>query len=274
MMIILSTFVYAQTEYLVTIPATSYTEWVYYSFETHSIVEIENAETSLDWDIGLQRKHFRSNSGLAGMGQGGGYVDSTMTWVDHWGTMNELPENMYWHTDQTFYDFYDINTHTYVEGIENPALRTWGWFNNYFQMVPTDYVMFVKCANGEDVVKLWAYDYYDGGSGNIAIRYQTGFTTGNLSNDINDNSQFMLSKAYPNPFNPSTSISLTLPNTEFVSVKVYNLMGQEIEILSEGILEANIHTFTWNANNVSSGVYLIKAESNSNVSIQKVLLVK
>ena len=75
-------------------------------------------------------------------------------------------------------------------------------------------------------------------------------------------------------FNPSTSISLTLPNTEFVSVKVYNLMGQEIEILSEGILEANIHTFTWNANNVSSGVYLIKAESNSNVSIQKVLLVK
>ncbi len=274
MMILLSTFVYSQTEYLVTIPATSYTEWVYYSFETHSIVEVEDAENSLDWDIGLQRKHFRSNSGLAGMGQGGGYVDSTMTWVDHWGTMNELPENMYWHTDQTFYDFYDINTHTYVEGIENPALRTWGWFNNYFQMVPTDYVMFVKCANGEDVVKLWAYDYYDGGSGNIAIRYQTGFTLGNLSNDINDNSQFMLGKAYPNPFNPSTTISLTLPNTEFVSVKVYNLMGQEIKTLSEGILESNIHTFTWNANDVSSGVYLIKAESKSNIAIQKVLLVK
>tara|TARA_Y100001936_G_scaffold41280_1_gene39844 strand:- start:2216 stop:3052 length:837 start_codon:yes stop_codon:yes gene_type:complete len=273
-MILLSTFVYSQTEYLVTIPATSYTEWVYYSFETHSIVEVEDAENSLDWDIGLQRKHFRSNSGLAGIGQGGGYVDSTMTWVDHWGTMNELPENMYWHTDQTFYDFYDINTHTYVEGIENPALRTWGWFNNYFQMVPTDYVMFVKCANGEDVVKLWAYDYYDGGSGNIAIRYQTGFTLGNLSNNINDNSQFMLGKAYPNPFNPSTTISLTLPNTEFVSVKVYNLMGQEIKILSEGILEASIHTFTWNANDVSSGVYLIKAESKSNIAIQKVLLVK
>ena len=185
LIILLSTFIYAQTEYLVTIPATSYTEWVYYSFETHSIVEIENAETSLDWDIGLQRKHIRSNSGLAGIGLGGGYVDSTMTWVDHWGTMNELPENMYWHTDQTFYDFYDINTHTYVEGIENPALRTWGWFNNYFQMVPTDYVMFVKCANGEDVVKLWAYDYYDGGSGNIAIRYQTGFSEDLILGDLN-----------------------------------------------------------------------------------------
>ena len=52
MMILLSTFVYSQTEYLVTIPATSYTEWVYYSFETHSIVEVEDAENSLDWDIG------------------------------------------------------------------------------------------------------------------------------------------------------------------------------------------------------------------------------
>ena len=274
MMIFLSTFIYAQTEYLVTIPATSYTEWVYYSFETHSIIDIENPETSLDWDIGLQRKHIRSNSGLAGIGQGGGYVDSTMTWVDHWGTMNELPENMFWHTDETFNDFYDINTHTYVEGIENPALRTWGWFDNYFQMVPTDYVMFVKCANGEDIIKFWAYDYYDGGSGNIAIRYQTGFNEGNLSNNLNENLAFRLGNAYPNPFNPSTTISLTIPNSEFVSVKVYNLMGQEIETLSEGLLEAKTHSFTWDAADISSGVYLIKAQSESNVDIQKVLLVK
>ena len=271
MMIILSTFVYAQTEYLVTIPATSYTEWVYYSFETHSIVEIENAETSLDWDIGLQRKHFRSNSGLAGMGQGGGYVDSTMTWVDHWGTMNELPENMFWHTDETFNDFYDINTHTYVEGVENPALRTWGWFDNYFQLVPTDYVMFAKCANGQDIVKLWIYDYYDGGSGNLAMRYQI---LNNLSSTISDEVEFNLSKAFPNPFNPSTSITLTVPQSEFVSVKVYNLTGQEIETISEGILEARNHTFTWEANNMSSGIYFIKAESKSNFSIQKVFLAK
>ena len=273
-MILLSAFIYSQNEYLVTIPATSYTDWVYYSFETHSVVDIENPETSLDWDIALQRKHIRTNSGLAGMGFGGGYVDSTMTWVDNWGTINELPENISWHTDETFYDFYDIITHTYVEGIANPALRTWGWFDNYFQMVPTNYIMFVKCANGEDIIKFWAYDYYDGGSGNIAIRYQTGFNEGNLSNNLNENLEFGLSDAYPNPFNPITTISLTIPNSEFVSVKVYNLMGQEIETLSEGFLEAKTHSFTWNATDISSGVYLIKAESESNVDIQKTLLIK
>ena len=273
MMMFISTFIYAQTEYLVTIPATSYTDWVYYSFETHSIVDIENPENSLDWDIGLQRKHIRSNSGLAGIGNGGGYVDSTMTWIDNWATMNQLPNDIYWHTDETFYDFYDISTHTYVEGIENPALRSWGWFDNYFQMVPTDYVMFVKCANGEDIIKFWAYDYYDGGSGNIAIRYQTGFNE-NLSIDLNNGLDFSLGNAYPNPFNPATTISLTIPNPEFVSVKVFNLMGQEIESLSEGILEAKTHLFTWNASEVPSGVYLIRAESVSNVDIKKVLLVK
>ena len=273
-LLFLTTFILSQDDYLVTIPATSYTEWVYYSFGTHSIVHIENPENSLDWDIGLQRKHIRSNSGLAGMGSGGGYVDSTMTWTDHWATMNELPDDIYWHTDEVFNDFYDINTHTYVEGIENPALRSWGWFNNYFQLIPTDYVMFVKCANGEDVIKFWAYDYYDGGSGNIAIRYKTGFNTGNLSSDLNESLKFGLSNAYPNPFNPTTTISLTIPNSEFVSVKVYNLMGQEIETLSEGFLEAKTHSFTWNATDISSGVYLIKAESESNVDIQKTLLIK
>ena len=76
--IILSSIV-AQNEYLVTLPATSYTEWVYYSFETHEVVDITNPESSLDWDIAMQRKHIRSNSGLAGIGFGGGYVDSTKT---------------------------------------------------------------------------------------------------------------------------------------------------------------------------------------------------
>ena len=51
-------------------------------------------------------------------------------------------------------------------------------------------------------------------------------------------------------------------------------MGQEIETLSEGLLEAKTHSFTWDAADISSGVYLIKAQSESNVDIQKVLLVK
>ena len=264
--------IFSQNEYLVTIPATSYTDWVYYSFESHSVVEIENPETSLDWDIAMQRKHIRANSGLAGIGNGGGYVDSTKTWIDHWSTMDFIPEDLAWHTDDIFYDFYDITTHTMGEGIENPALRAWGWFDNYFQLIPTNYVMFIKCANGQDVVKFWAYDYYANGSGNIAVRYQTGFN--NLSSDIYDSFSFSISNAYPNPFNPSTNFDISIPETKYLEVNVFDLNGSKVENIFKGIANSGKHNFTWNAQDMNSGVYFIRAEFSNQIQTKKLMLVK
>ena len=92
--------------------------------------------------------------------------------------------------------------------------------------------------------------------------------------EVNTNTEFGLSAAYPNPFNPSTTVSLTVPSADYVSVKVYNLMGQVVGVLADGMMEANVYSFTWDASNMSSGVYLVKAESSSSVDIQKVMLVK
>ena len=92
--------------------------------------------------------------------------------------------------------------------------------------------------------------------------------------DVDISSEFSLSHAYPNPFNPSTTVSLTVPTASHVSVKVYNLMGQVVGVLSEGLLEPNVYSFTWNAGEMSSGVYIIKAESSEGFDVQKVLLVK
>ena len=177
--------IYTQQEYLVTIPATSYSEWVYYSLSSHSIVSINNPENSLEWDLAFQRKHIKTNSGLSGPGNGGAIVDSVgtldsgaYTWIDNWTELDNLPDyELTWHEDMTLYDFYDLETHTFVEGIKNPALNSWGWFDDTYVLNPTNYVMFVKAANGEDVIKFWAYDYYNNGSGgNVSIRYQTGLT--------------------------------------------------------------------------------------------------
>ena len=92
--------------------------------------------------------------------------------------------------------------------------------------------------------------------------------------EVNTVSEFGITAAYPNPFNPSTTVSLNVPSADFVSVKVYNLVGQVVGVLAEGMMDANTYTFTWNATDMSSGVYMIRAESGSNVDIQKVLLVK
>ena len=87
-------------------------------------------------------------------------------------------------------------------------------------------------------------------------------------------SEFMVSDAYPNPFNPSTSISIYIPSSDFVNLSAYNVMGQKVATLYNGSMAAGSHTITWNASNMTSGMYFIRAESKSEVSIQRVSLVK
>jgi len=86
--------------------------------------------------------------------------------------------------------------------------------------------------------------------------------------------EFGLSAAYPNPFNPSTTLDFSTIEAGYASVKVYNLMGQVVGVLLDGIVEPNTYSLTWDANNFSSGVYIIKAESASQVSTQKIMLLK
>ncbi len=97
-----------------------------------------------------------------------------------------------------------------------------------------------------------------------------------LTNQITEISDFMLTEAYPNPFNPTTNLSLVLSEAGYVSVKVYNIVGQEVAVLANGIYEANVngHQLTWDASNVSSGVYIVRAESLGKVSTQKLMLLK
>ena len=85
---------------------------------------------------------------------------------------------------------------------------------------------------------------------------------------------FGLSSAYPNPFNPATSVELGMPQDGFVSVKVYNLMGQVVATLHEGNLTANTYTFNWNASNAASGMYFLQAETAGQMDIQKIMLMK
>jgi hypothetical protein len=85
---------------------------------------------------------------------------------------------------------------------------------------------------------------------------------------------FKLSDAYPNPFNPSTSISLTVPETGLVSVKVFSITGQLVAELANEILPANQHTFTWNAEDTPSGMYLLRADFAGQSVSKKLLLLK
>jgi hypothetical protein len=87
-------------------------------------------------------------------------------------------------------------------------------------------------------------------------------------------SEFGLSASYPNPFNPTTSMNLSLNESGYVNVNVYNVMGQIVSTLVDGNMDAGYHTLTWNADNMPSGMYLIRVQSGSNIETQKVMLLK
>ena len=86
--------------------------------------------------------------------------------------------------------------------------------------------------------------------------------------------QFWLVKAYPNPFNPITNIQFTIPGMEFVTLKIYNLIGQEMVTLVSEKLTPGSYKYKWDAGSFPSGVYMYKIEVGSLVKSQKLILIK
>ena len=83
---------------------------------------------------------------------------------------------------------------------------------------------------------------------------------------------------YPliNPFNPNTTMELYMPVAGDMKVEVYNLLGQSVATLASGYMEASSipYKLTWDAADVSSGMYFVKAQTNEFTTTQKLMLVK
>ncbi len=85
---------------------------------------------------------------------------------------------------------------------------------------------------------------------------------------------FGLQRAYPNPFNPRTTISYHLPETEFVKITVYDLKGRPIAFLLNEKMTAGVHRLDWEPHNLISGIYLIQMQAGPFVSVRKCILLK
>ena len=92
--------------------------------------------------------------------------------------------------------------------------------------------------------------------------YQTGVHT------------FKLSKVYPNPFNPTTDVTFTIPNDNYVRLSAYNINGQEVSVIHDGYQSMGEHSYTWNASDLPSGMYYIRLVSGNHVETMKAVLMK
>ena len=91
----------------------------------------------------------------------------------------------------------------------------------------------------------------------------------------------MLYQNYPNPFNPATTIRYELKGTSKVLLQVFNLLGQLVATLVDGVQQAGVREVRWNSASAASGVYFYRLEASSAgdrsktyMSVRKMLLIK
>jgi hypothetical protein len=86
--------------------------------------------------------------------------------------------------------------------------------------------------------------------------------------------EYALHQNFPNPFNPVTTIAFDVLAEGNVTLKIYNLMGQEVRTVVNGSMLKGRHTVAFDAGNLSSGIYLYRVEVNGFAAEKKMLLMK
>ncbi|MBK7632267.1 MAG: T9SS type A sorting domain-containing protein [Ignavibacteriales bacterium] len=86
--------------------------------------------------------------------------------------------------------------------------------------------------------------------------------------------EYSLSQNYPNPFNSNCAIKYSIPKSSQVSLKIFNVLGSEIEILVDEEKPIGTYELNWNAANLPSGVYFYRLQAESFVQTRKMILLK
>ncbi len=135
---------------------------------------------------------------------------------------------------------------------------------------------------------------FDGGAGASVVKigntyhmwYMSGFNEvsyatsegGTGIEDFNGgkiSTSFSLAQNYPNPFNPTTRISYLLPGSEFVSLKVYDIIGREIQTLVSEVQTAGTYSINFDANELTGGIYIYRLQIGGKFAeTKKMILIK
>ncbi len=158
----------------VTIQATSFTEWKYFSVTDTGFVELPSmsdleAQNSSDWDIAMMRNHFRTNSGLSGPSEGGAFMIEQLWDCDSFNEVNEVPNDAIFISDSMLTNIYQPWAHddpdeAYTEDEGSNILEDWGWFDiddsYYFYYTHKKFIVKLTPDSDPRYIKLWPYQYY------------------------------------------------------------------------------------------------------------------
>ena len=126
-----------------------------------------------------------------------------------------------------------------------------------------------------EVVPGVAYTYVlaDVDYANVETKYEAEAVTVTLVSDVLE-ADFVVGAAYPNPFNPTAVVPLTLSADAMVEASVYDLLGREVKALVNGNFAAGTHELHIDGSNMTTGIYLVKVMVDNVANIQKIALMK
>jgi WD40 repeat protein len=115
---------------------------------------------------------------------------------------------------------------------------------------------------------------YATGQGHLVLADYTEIVTKEAEVNTLNPIKFTLVQNYPNPFNPTTDISFSIPEPGNAKLAVYDILGQEVAVLVNGILNAGRHDVTFNASSLPGGVYFYRLQADNSIMVKKMILLK
>jgi hypothetical protein len=159
------------------------------------------------------------------------------------------------------------------------------WLNSirrFFTYNEFDFIEYASCD-------IWNNNQWMTGNGDVFFQYSKGFTivlttnnltayyTNTVSVDEKEGigiSDYSLSQNYPNPFNPSTLIEYKIPKSNFIEIKVYDVLGKEIATLVDGYKSKGIYKIQFNSIGLISGVYMYRLKAGDFTEVKKMILMR
>jgi len=115
---------------------------------------------------------------------------------------------------------------------------------------------------------------WNGANWDISWKYTYTYIIAGVEQLTDGIKAYSLSNNYPNPFNPSTKINYQIPELSFVTLRVYDVLGNEIAALVKGEKPAGSYEVEFNASSIPSGIYFYKLQAGSFVETKKMVLMK
>ena len=193
----------------------------------------------------------------------------------------------------------DIIARNVATLVDNAA---YGDITNYINVPAADYTLDITPGNDNNTIVASFNADLSGLDGQSAVVFASGFldpsmnqngeafglfaalsdgtvvnfstVTSNKKNETATPVKYGLQQNYPNPFNPTTVINFSVPEQQFVKLKVYNAIGQEVATLANEVMNQGSYSLTFDASRLSSGVYFYKLEAGKFNEVKKMIMAK